>query len=43
MLHRTVRGRIAYTSKKPERMNQLRGDERFTFTHHTDGKIVLRA
>ena len=43
MLHRTVRGRIAYTSKKPERMGQLRGDERFTFTHHTDGKIVLRA
>lgn len=43
MLHRTIRGRIAYTSKKPERMNQLRGDERFTFTHHTDGKIVLRA
>ena len=43
MLHRTVRGRIAYTSKKSERMNQPRGDERFTFTHHTDGKIVLRA
>ena len=43
MLHRTVRGRIAYTSKKSERLNQPRGDERFTFTHHTDGKIVLRA
>lgn len=43
MKHRTVRGRLVYTSKKPERLNQVRGDERFTFTHHTDGKIVLRA
>ncbi len=43
MMHRTVRGRLAYTSKKPDRMNQPRGDERFTFTHHTDGKVVLRA
>ena len=43
MMHRTVRGRLAYTSKKPERLNQPRGDERFTFTHHTDGKVILRA
>lgn len=43
MLHRTVRGTIRYTSKKPEMLDRLRGIEHFTFTHHTDGKTTLRA
>jgi hypothetical protein len=43
MRHRTVRGLIRYTSKKPERMDQPRGQERFTFTHHEDGCVTLRA
>lgn len=43
MRHRTVRGRIRYTSKKPELMDQERGREWFAFTHHGDGSVVLRA
>jgi hypothetical protein len=43
MRHRTVRGTILYTSKKPELLDQTRGIEHFTFTHHTDGKTTLRA
>jgi hypothetical protein len=43
MAHRTIRGRLRYTSKKPEMMDQERGRELFTFTRHTDGKITLRA
>ena len=43
MEHRTIQGRILYTSKKPERFDQKRGHEAFTFTHHTDGKVTLRA
>ena len=43
MRHRTVRGTIIYTSKKPERLDQPRGIEHFTFTHHSDGKTTLRA
>ncbi len=43
MLHRTIRGTIRYTSKKPERLDQPRGIEHFTFTHHSDGKTTLRA
>lgn len=43
MPHRTVRGRIRYTSKKPELMDQERGREWFAFTHHGDGSVVLRA
>ncbi len=43
MKHRTVRGTILYTSKKPERLDQPRGIEHFTFTHHSDGKTTLRA
>lgn len=43
MAHRTVRGRVRYTSKKPERLNQERGREWFAFTHHGDGSVVLRA
>jgi hypothetical protein len=43
MRHRTVRGRIRYTSKKPERLDQERGREWFAFTHHGDGTTTLRA
>lgn len=43
MPHRTVRGRIAYTSKKPELLDQVRGGEWFAFTHHGDGSVTLRA
>lgn len=43
MHHRTVRGRIRYTSKKPELLDQERGREWFTFTHHGDGSVILRA
>ena len=43
MDHRTIRGRILYTSKKPDRFDQERGRESFTFTHHKDGKVTLRA
>lgn len=43
MRHRSVSGTIAYTSKKPERLDQPRGIEHFRFTHHHDGKVTLRA
>ena len=43
MPHRTVRGRIRYTSKKPERLDAERGREWFAFTHHADGAVILRA
>jgi hypothetical protein len=43
MAHRTVRGRIRYTSKKPEMLDQERGREWFAFTHHGDGSVIMRA
>ena len=43
MKHRTVSGRIRYTSKKPEMLNRERGREWFAFTHHDDGSVILRA
>jgi hypothetical protein len=43
MQHRNVRGRIRYTSKKPEKLDRVRGDERFHFSYHSDGKATLRA
>jgi hypothetical protein len=43
MAHRTIRGKIRYTSKKPEMLDQERGREVFTFTRHGDGKLTLRA
>jgi hypothetical protein len=43
MKHRTVSGRIRYTSKKPEMLDRERGRETFTFTHHSDGKVSFRA
>jgi hypothetical protein len=36
--HRTVRGTIRYTSKKPERLDEERGREYFTINVHSDGK-----
>ena len=43
MKHRSVAGRIAYTSRKPEIAGQSRGFETFLFTHHADGKVTMRA
>ncbi|MFK8053261.1 MAG: hypothetical protein AB8F65_09835 [Woeseiaceae bacterium] len=43
MHHRSVVGKIRYTSKKPELMDQTRGMETFRFTHHEDGSTVMRA
>jgi hypothetical protein len=43
MPHRTIRGRILYTSRKRGREGAQRGDERFTITHHADGTRTLRA
>jgi len=43
MAHRTLRGTIIYTSKKPERMDQERGREFFTLTQQADGIDVLLA
>ena len=36
--HRTVRGTIRYTSKKPDRIDEERGREYFTINVHSDGK-----
>ena len=41
--HRTTRGKILYTSRKPDRMNAERGREYFTLTVQTDGTSVLHA
>lgn len=41
--HRTIRGRIRYTSKKPEQIDKARGREDFAFTHHADGAVTIRA
>lgn len=43
MKHRTLRGKILYTSRKPERMGAERGRESFIITVHGDGKRTLRA
>jgi hypothetical protein len=43
MAHRTVRGRIRYTSRKADRLDRERGREWFAFTHHGDGSVVFRA
>lgn len=43
MKHRTVSGKIRYTSMKPGMEGQERGRESFSFTHHTDGSVILRA
>ncbi|WP_241659574.1 hypothetical protein [Sphingomonas glacialis] len=41
--HRSIRGKIRYTSKKPDMLDQERGREWFAFTHHGDGSVVIRA
>jgi hypothetical protein len=43
MKHQTIRGRIRYTSKKPEILGKERGGETFIYTHHIDGSRTLRA
>ncbi len=43
MTHKTTFGRILYTSKKPERMDQERGREWFVITKHGDGSRTLTA
>lgn len=43
MQHRTVSGKIRYSSMKPGREGQERGREWFTFTHHHDGSVIMRA
>lgn len=43
MKHRTIRGTIRYTSKKPERLDQERGREFFSLTRQFDGNLVLHA
>lgn len=43
MRHRQIRGRIRYTSKKPDMMDVERGREWFAFTRHSDGSTILRA
>ncbi len=41
--HRTITGKVLYTSRKEGREGEERGREEFTWTHHTDGKRTLRA
>lgn len=43
MEHHTIRGRIRYTSKKKELLDQERGGESFIYTTHVDGSRTLRA
>jgi hypothetical protein len=43
MQHRTVSGKVLYTSMKPGREGQERGREWFSFTHHGDGSTIMRA
>lgn len=43
MAYSTVRGKILYTSKKPERMDEERGRELFTLTRQADNVQVLHA
>lgn len=42
-MHRTIRGTVRYTSKKPERLDKERGREYFTLTQQADGTDVLLA
>lgn len=43
MKHKTIRGYIRYTSKKPERLDQERGREFFTLTRQSDGVLLMDA
>ncbi|MEH6549324.1 MAG: hypothetical protein V7711_16060 [Pseudomonadales bacterium] len=42
-MHTTIRGKILYTSNKPERMGEERGREYFTLTHQADDVLVMHA
>jgi len=42
MEHETIRGRIRYTSKKPEILDKERGGESFMITKYIDGGRTLR-
>lgn len=41
--HKTIHGRILYTSRKADRQGVERGREYFTITRHGDGRRTLRA
>ncbi len=43
MTHKTIHGKILYTSKKPERMDAERGREWFSLTTQADENIVMHA
>ena len=43
MTHSTIRGKILYTSKRPDRMDEERGREYFSLTEQSDGTSVLHA
>jgi hypothetical protein len=43
MAHKTINGKILYTSNKPGREGHERGREYFTFTKHGNGSRTLRA
>ncbi|MCB1708282.1 MAG: hypothetical protein KDI10_06045, partial [Halioglobus sp.] len=43
MAYRTIRGKILYTSKKPERLDQERGREYFSITRQADATDVMHA
>lgn len=43
MKHKTIRGYIRYTSKKPERLDEERGREFFTLTTQSNGILVMDA
>lgn len=43
MAHREVAGRIRYTSRKAGVEGAVRGFEDFRFTHHSDGRVTMRA
>ena len=43
MPHHTIRGKILYTSKQPERMDAERGREWFSLTRQADNVLVMHA
>ncbi len=43
MEHDTIRGRLVYSSRKPERYGEVRGGETFVVTRQVDGGRTLRA
>ncbi|MFT3964278.1 MAG: hypothetical protein QM690_00160 [Sphingobium sp.] len=43
MAHKTIEGKILYTSRKPGREGEVRGREQFIFTKHGNGSRTMRA